>query len=335
MFAVKILCTSGLHVLIVAVRPTGAVGALRARLDVPLRDAFVAVERLTVLTQERVLSVRRAVEVGPAIKVDVLVVSVLLGVARVRVEVGARVESLVDTRFAVEELSGLTTQRCFAAVVAVKVIATRRLQRSILVKPHLKVRALHRVRFVVALSRRRERADFFVDIERLTLAALVKLDRESERAFNEIAAAEARVDIEAVGFPLAELVEPRRLWTVVERVGHASLLLRMEHARRRASVSGGLPAEALDVGLAVFGVLVGVEAIEQVATVVFAASRPPHNGFRNVARDSLGVVAGVAVVQQPVSAVLVADEFAGGAAKEATTGLRRVRIKSVILSLTR
>lgn len=90
-----------------------------------LRNAFVAIESLTALTQERVFSVRRAVEVRATIEIVVLIISVLLSVARIRIEIRARVESLVNARLAVEKLARLTAQRCLTTVVAVKVVSAR------------------------------------------------------------------------------------------------------------------------------------------------------------------------------------------------------------------
>lgn len=131
----------------------------------------------------------------------------------------------------------------------------------------------------------------------MTLAALVKLDRESERALDEAATAETRIDVEAVGFALAQLIEPGRLRAVVECVRHACLLQRMKYARRWTPVLGGFPIEALDVSFAVFGIFIGMKTVEQILAVIIVAGRSTNHRFRNFARDTLGIVAFVAVVQ--------------------------------------
>lgn len=334
LLAVKILRTPWLGVLVIAIRSACAIRDHRTRLDVPFWDAFAAIKRLAILAQERVLPVRWTVKVRPAVEVDVLVVAVFLGVTGVRVEIGARVDSLVDAWLAVENLSRPTAERRFASVVAIKVAAARRLQSSILVKPHLKARAIARLRLVTTLNGRRKGAHFLVHVEDLTFAALVKCDGDSTRALDETAAAEPRVDVEAVDLAFAKFIDPRGLWTIVERVGHTILLEWIKDARSWAAMLGSFAVEALHVGFAVLRVFIGMKPVAAMLALLGRRAGPFGHRSPWITSHLLGVITALTVVQQPLATSLVLNYFPSFASEKPATGLRRVWIVSIRLSLT-
>lgn len=180
------------------------------------------------------------------------------------------------------------------------------------------------------------RAGFSVHIEDLAFPALVELNGNPVRTFYECVAAETRVDVETVGAALAEFLQLRGLWTVVERVGNASLFEWMENARRWTSMLRRFTVEALEVRFAIFRAFVRVETVGEVLAVVLRVARGSlHRQLGNIARDSISVVANLPVEQQTISTVVVRHNFAAGASHEPSASLRRVGIKSVVLALTR
>lgn len=155
------------------------------------------------------------------------------------------------------------------------------------------------------------------------------------RTLHEAAATISWVNVKTIGFSLAQLLESRRFWAVVERVGNASLFDWMENTRRWTSKLRRFPAETFDVSFAVLGAFIGMETVGKMFAIVQQIARGFSRMLGRFARDSISVIAHFAIVQQSIPAVFVANNFATSASIKSTTRLRRVWIKSIKLPLTR
>lgn len=297
-----------------------------------LCHAFASIKGLPVLTEERILPIRAAVEVRPAVEIIVLVVSIHFRITRVRVEIGTRIDSFIDTWVSVEKLASSTTQSRFPSIIAKEVISAWWLQRSVLVKPHFKVRTLIRTRLVMTLSAHWDYTNPPVGVKDLPFRAFVELDGDTARAFYEISASATCVDLKSIGFSFAEFVKTRRVRTIVERFRDTVSHLWVEDTCRRTSMKRRFPTRASDVRLAILRAFVGIKAFGKVRTLVV---RSPRECLWRLALHFLCVVASSSVVKQARSTVFEAHNFTRFTLKVPSAGLRRVRVVSVTLSLTR
>lgn len=187
---------------------------------------------------------------------------------------------------------------------------------------------------MTTLNGRRKGAHFLVHVEDLTFAALVKCDGDSTRALDETAAAEPRVDVEAVDLAFAKFIDPRGLWTIVERVGHTILLEWIKDARSWAAMLGSFAVEALHVGFAVLRVFIGMKPVAAMLALLGRRAGPFGHRSPWITSHLLGVITALTVVQQPLATSLVLNYFPSFASEKPATGLRRVWIVSIRLSLT-
>lgn len=186
---------------------------------------------------------------------------------------------------------------------------------------------------MTTLNGRRKGAHFLVHVEDLTFATLVEGDGDSTRALDETAAALPRVDVEAVGLAFAEFIDPRRLRAIVERVGDTILLEWIKNARSWAAVLGSLAVEALHVSFAVLRAFVGMKPVAAMLAFLGSRTRPFCHRSQWITSHLLGVITALAVVQQALATSLVLDYLAARASEKPATGLRRVWIVTIRLSL--
>lgn len=332
-FAEEIFRTARLLILIITIRFIDAIWQLETWPT--LRHTLVAIESLSILTDEWIFSIRRTVEVGSTVEIDILIVTVLFCIARVWLLIWTSENSFANAAFAIENFTLLTAHGCLSAIVAMKKIPTRRFQCSILIVSLFEILTIVRVCLMTALRHRFVRANSPMNIKHLTFRTLVKLNRISLWALQEESTSKARINVESISTITAELLEFRRFWTVVERVGHAGTLIRIEDRRRSASMTRRFAIVTFHIWFAVFWTLVSMNAIgEELALVRLATSfeirRPDHFTVH-----TFSIITDFSIEQHASSTVVIAHHSSGRASKVSTTLLCDIRIETVGFALTR
>lgn len=328
----EIFRTSWILILVVSIWLIDTIREFMTRLS--FWYTFIAIESLTILAYEWIFPIRRTIEIGSTIEIDVLVVAVLFGVTWICVLIWTCESAIAHANFTIEYIAMLTCKWSLSTIMAGKKVSTRRIQSSILVISLFKILALMWICLVRAWSCRLICANFPMNIKHLTFRTLIKLNRISLWALEIKSTTESWINVKSICTISTKLFKFCWFWAVVERVRHTSTFFWIEDCRRCASMSRRFSIVAFHIWFAVFWALISMNSITKWLALVRLTASFEIWRLDDFTVHTISIITDFSIEEQSTSTIVVASGSSTRAAEISTTLLRDICVNSIGLSFT-